>query len=1040
MAKPKLSHWSLVIGICVASLLLRLVPLNRYVTPDEPHWVYRSIRFADALSARDWAAIPPTGHPGVTTMWLGATGVAVQRWLDPAESAAQLDWIRRLAWLAPENGEAFRHLAFFLPWGRVAVALVTTLGLAVLYPLLARLFDRRVALVTVGLLAFDPFLAGHSGLLHTDAPLATFCLLALTAALNGRQEPRRAFWWVLAGLFTGLSLLTKIPTLILLPFILFLLAQSAIRNPQSAIVHSSLFIASLLLTIVISYPILWADPTIPLRTLSTFAERHIETVQRLIFFAGQMTRDPGPAFYPVVFLFRVSPLSLIGLVIGWIALRRFPPEHRFAFLLLIAFAVLFGATMTLAAKKHDRYLLPAFPPITLAAALGWEVLSRRVHEAWTSSTHSSFTHLLIPLIQLVLTLPFILRPLTAFNPLAGGSLVAARVLPTNWGEEMGAAACRLNQLPDADQLTVAASSVPSFASLFVGHTVPLDDNIAPLADYIVTAADIQTNTAPFEQADYLAAHAGPGDPILLDADTPLSRSGRYEELGMLLSAASLPDEIAVADWLAQQIPGHETIWVVASPGASPITAVHLRRQVEAIATPVNTVTVASAIITEFATRNSQLITPASSYRAAFGTQLTLVDGALPETVAWPAPLQMALRWQTPNRPKGAPSDHQVVAALRDKEGHTWSTIELPVHNSVNFPTSAWAAGEWSDAAYELSLPPGIPPGHYAVEVSLYDKATGAGLGATGPDGVFRGTRVPVGEVTIAPPVTSPNTAALEIPEPLNIPAGPLTLLGLDPPPAQVLSGDHLPFALFWQADAAPEADYRVCLQLVGSDNQIGLETTPPLSLYPTSHWRARDRFQSHHNLHLPPDLLPGRFRLALNVLDTEGGSFWEQDQMLATVEVLPRECSFTLPDTIPHHLNLTFGETIHLRGYELDKTEATPGGTLALTLYWQADGPADQDYTLFVHLLGPDGLPRGQVDRIPGDGAAPTSSWAAGQVIVEQISLPVAADAPPGIYHIATGFYDASYGSRLLVTDAAGQPLPDDQAILPVEVAIGGQP
>jgi 4-amino-4-deoxy-L-arabinose transferase-like glycosyltransferase len=221
------------------------------VTPDEPAWVYRSIRFADALSARDWAAVPSTGHPGVTTMWLGAAGVAVHRIFDPAASFAHLDWIRRLAWLAPENGEAFRHLAFFLPWGRVAVALVTTMGLIVLHPLLVRLFDRRVALLAVGLLAFDPFLTGHSGLLHTDALLATFSLLALVATLNGLREPRRAIWWALSGLFTGLALLTKTLALILPPFILLLLAicffslllpSPAVRHSLFAIRHCSLFI------------------------------------------------------------------------------------------------------------------------------------------------------------------------------------------------------------------------------------------------------------------------------------------------------------------------------------------------------------------------------------------------------------------------------------------------------------------------------------------------------------------------------------------------------------------------------------------------------------------------------------------------------------------------------------------------------------------------------------------------------------------------------------------------------------------------------
>ncbi len=1018
----------------ILSFLLRLAPLGRYVTPDEPAWVYRSIRFGDALSARDWAAVPSTGHPGATTMWLGAAGVAVQRLLDPTGSAAHLDWIRRLDWLTPENGEAFRRLAFFLPWGRVAVALVATLGLFLLYPLLARLFDRRVALLTVGLLAFDPFLTGHSGLLHTDALLATLSFIALATALNGLREPLCAIWWASAGFFAGLALLSKTLALILPPFILLLLAihhlRRAPRKYSSFIVHSSLFIAALLVTFFALYPALWADPLEVGRALSGFAGRRVKEALQPVFFLGQMTYSPGPLFYPVVFLFRVSPIVLIGLIIGLVTLRRLSPNRRFAFLTLLAFAVLLGAGMSLGAKKHDRYLLPAFPPLALAAALGIDQL---VHIPNLSVQRASqSTHLLI-IFQALIALVFAAYPLSYCNPLLGGPLVVDRVLAVDWGEGMGAAARQLNRLPDASQLVVAASNVPSFASFFEGRTIPLDDNTISLADYIVTVSTddqsttIYTSTAPLEQTAYLAARAEPDDLILLDADTPLAR--RYEGPGVLLSAASLHNEVAVADWLAQQIPDHETVWLVASPGASPITAAHLRRQVEAIATLVNTATVASATITEFATRNAQRAQPAtfaSSYRAVFGSQLTLVDGALPETIAWPDHLQVTLRWQAPGIP---PTNYQAVAALRDKTGHTWDTAESPVRNDVNFPTSAWAAGEWSDATYQLRLPLGIPPGRYVVEISLYDKATGAGLGATGPDGAFRGTRVVVGEVTVVPPAAPP-AAALKIPEQLNIPAGPLTLLGWKPPATQVLSGDRLSFTFFWQADATPETDYHVCLQLVGSDNQIGLETTLPLSLYPTSRWRIGDRFQSHHNLHVLPDLSPGRYHLMLDVLDLRNP--------LAAVEVLPRERVFTLPEEIPHRLDLTFGETIHLRGYGLAEAEAVPGEALALTLYWQAGGPADQDYTTFVHLLGPDGLPHGQVDRTPGDGSAPTSSWTAGQVIVEQISLPVAADAPPGDYCIAVGFYDAFYGGRLSVADAAGQSLPDDRAILLLKVTITG--
>ena len=57
--------------------LPRLVAIGRYVTPDEPTWVYRSIQFREALLAGDWAGTLVAGHPGVITTWLGAIGASV---------------------------------------------------------------------------------------------------------------------------------------------------------------------------------------------------------------------------------------------------------------------------------------------------------------------------------------------------------------------------------------------------------------------------------------------------------------------------------------------------------------------------------------------------------------------------------------------------------------------------------------------------------------------------------------------------------------------------------------------------------------------------------------------------------------------------------------------------------------------------------------------------------------------------------------------------------------------------------------------------
>jgi hypothetical protein len=252
---------------------------------------------------------------------------------------------------------------------------------------------------------------------------------------------------------------------------------------------------------------------------------------------------------------------------------------------------------------------------------------------------------------------------------------------------------------------------------------------------------------------------------------------------------------------------------------------------------------------------------------------------------------------------------------------------------------------------------------------------------------------------------------------------------------QLLSGDSLSLDFFWQADGVPRIDYRVRLRLLGSNGEVALEAIVPLSPYPTSQWRTGDRFRSHYSLFVSPHVVPGRYGLALNLLDQSANAIWQPDASLATLGVLPRERSFTLPD-IPHHLDVTFGERIHLRGYDLPRMQVVPGETIPLTLYLQAEGATDRSYTLFVHLLGPDGEPSGQVDLIPGDGAAPTTSWAKGQVIVQEAALPVVPGSGSGTHRIAVGFYDAAYGGRLPVAGAAEHILPQNRAVLPDEIVV----
>jgi 4-amino-4-deoxy-L-arabinose transferase-like glycosyltransferase len=139
------------------------------------------------------------------------------------------------------------------------------------------------------------------------------------------------------------------------------------------------------------------------------------------------------------------------------------------------------------------------------------------------------------------------------------------------------------------------------------------------------------------------------------------------------------------------------------------------------------------------------------------------------------------------------------------------------------------------------------------------------------------------------------------------------------------------------------------------------------------------------------------------------------------------ERSFSPPD-IAHPLDARLGQQITLLGYEVQEKEVQPGETVALTLFWQATGPISRTYTVFTHLVGPDGQLAGQQDNMPVAGDWPTTCWMPGEVITDTYELVVTPEFPPGAYTLETGLYTLQTGERLPTRGALAAP--DGRVIL----------
>lgn len=124
--------------------------------------------------------------------------------------------------------------------------------------------------------------------------------------------------------------------------------------------------------------------------------------------------------------------------------------------------------------------------------------------------------------------------------------------------------------------------------------------------------------------------------------------------------------------------------------------------------------------------------------------------------------------------------------------------------------------------------------------------------------------------------------------------------------------------------------------------------------------------------------------------------------------------NYDTPGIGPRVEAVTFEGQIELRYPSVD-THLHPGDALALPLQWQPLVEMDDDYKVFVHI-GMQGVPpAAQNDGEPQNGLSPTSSWHAGDKIVDRRGILLPGDMPPGRYQVLVGLYRPSDGSRLQV-------------------------
>jgi 4-amino-4-deoxy-L-arabinose transferase-like glycosyltransferase len=333
------------------------------------------------------------------------------------------------------------------------------------------------ALLAVTLLAFDPNLIAHAGVVHTDLGAALTFLTAILAWEKLRRAPSLQAE-LGAAVALGIALVTKFSAVYLVPIFLLqgLLAARSEARPGAAVARMlgrlALVGAGALIVVLGVYSLVTArmdladqrqviHEMVALRGAPGLS-RVIESIagvcpplghylgglasverQNAIgggvnFLFGKVSVTGFPFYFFVAFLFKSALAFLAVSGAALFALARDPESRKDAPLLLLPVGVLFLASIGSSYNIGIRHMLPVYPFLALAGA---GIFARARRRAGEKGGGKAAVWLLaaLPLISAAELARIHPHELSYFNPLAGGPEGGRRILSdsnVDWGLDL----------------------------------------------------------------------------------------------------------------------------------------------------------------------------------------------------------------------------------------------------------------------------------------------------------------------------------------------------------------------------------------------------------------------------------------------------------------------------------------------------------------------------------------------------------------------------------------------------------------------------
>ncbi|MBE7471417.1 MAG: hypothetical protein DPW09_04775 [Anaerolineae bacterium] len=933
---PHASRLLVSLTLFLLALIPRLPDLGRFLTADEFLWIDRSRNFLAGLTnpaylcdsvveswqfmAQGLACTLRTGHPGVTTMWTGSFGFLV-RWLWDGRPGSLHDYVLAVA-TNPVD-------ASFIAPERLGTVLITSLWVVAIYWLARRLFGEAIALLGATLIALDPFHIALSRVIHHDALSTTFMTLSVLCAFiywgedASSQKPvvssqksvaggpdfgdagrrsavggrffRDRLWLLLSGFCAGLAFLSKSPSLFLMPFIaltgLWFFWEGGRMKAQggkktSFILHPSSFIlliadgllwfAVAVVVVFACWPAMWVAPLETVQTVIFIGSKYATGGHaKGNFFLGEISQDPGALFYPVTWLYRTSPLVLVGVVSALIAwplhwrksqagngelangewsaqpgevedkpsirsanlqpapqtfqpsnLPTFQPSTLSSFPrylpLILLFIFGFYLLMTIGEKKQDRYFLPVYPWLNLIAAAGL---------FWIYDF--GFT-----------IYDFALRAFGGFaNHASARSLPMGRT--THYASRITHHASRITfyLFIILFQAALVFANFPyyfTYFNPFLGGlrgaaqavTIGWGEGLDLAAAYLNEHTDpSRTRVASWYESTFAPFYHG--DSISYSQEKGKALAGDYVVFYINQTQRRFPDEIMFDYFESRGQPekvitlqGLDYAWIYPSLGVDH----YIEDQTY------------------------------SGIASLLAWQWTKGDAPLSPG----RPAEFELYWEY----LGKRPDEVFFFRLVDSQKRLWAEGQSQPLAAQNPPPEKWRQGEIIVEHGALTPPGDMPPGQYQLQIGFYTAAPAVTSGELLFTLPMTESLVTVGHTETPTMYQLPANAT-----PVGQPLGEaLTLLGTTFPPSLPAASPVIPLELYWRVEQPIPANFSLHVGLMNPSDQAQ-QAWFDLSLAETLHpadtlWQPGDIIRTSWRLDLLPDTPPGPYYFDLILPDS----------------------------------------------------------------------------------------------------------------------------------------------------------------------------